>query len=527
MSITPQYHALIVGAGFSGIGAAINLDRAGLSDYLVVEAGDGVGGTWHWNTYPGIAVDIPSFSYQFSFEQSADWSRTYAPGRELKAYAEHCVDKYGIRSRIRFNTKVIAAEFDDENSVWRVQTDPGGMVTARFVISASGILTVPNLPDIDGVDSFAGITMHTARWDHGQDLTGKRVAIIGTGASAVQVIPEIAPIVEHLTVFQRTPIWCFPKFDVPLPAAARRAMRIPGGKAIQRLLSQAFVELGFTVAAQYFTVFPVAKRMKAAGLNYLRQQVHDPTVREQLTPRYAVGCKRPGFHNGYLATFNRDNVRLVTEPIDEITPSAVATTDGEKHEVDVLVLATGFKVMDTDNVPTYAVTGSGGKSLSRFWDEHRLQAYEGVSVPGFPNFFTVFGPYGYVGSSYFALIETQTRHIVRCLTRARRDRATRVEVTEEANARYFAEMLRKRHRQIFWQDSCALANSYYFDKNGDVPLRPASTLEAWWRSRRFDLNDYRFTAAASSAALQDPLDVALGEHGDGQEGVAAEVAREQ
>ena len=220
MSTTPDYDTLIVGAGFSGIGAAIKLDKAGLSDYLLVEAGDGVGGTWHWNTYPGIAVDIPSFSYQFSFEQSPRWSRTYAPGRELKAYAEHCVDKYGIRSRIRFNTKVLAAEFDDENHLWRVQIEPGGEVTARFLISASGVLTVPKLPDIDGVDSFAGTTMHTARWDHRQDLTGKRVAIIGTGASAVQVIPEIAPIVKQLTVFQRTPIWCFPKFDVPLPAAA-------------------------------------------------------------------------------------------------------------------------------------------------------------------------------------------------------------------------------------------------------------------------------------------------------------------
>jgi cation diffusion facilitator CzcD-associated flavoprotein CzcO len=493
MRVTPDFHTLIVGAGFSGIGAAIKLDQAGFSNYLVIEAGDGVGGAWHWNTYPGIGVDIPSFSYQFSFEQSPHWSRTYAPGRELKAYAEHCVDKYGIRSRIRFNTKVVSAEFEDERALWRVHTDPGGEVTARFLVNATGVFTLPNLPDIDGVDSFAGVTMHTARWDHGQDLTGKRVAVIGTGASAVQVIPEIAPIAKHLTVFQRTAIWCFPKFDVPLPAAARWAMRIPGGKLAQRLISQAYVEVAFTTAAQYFTVFPIAKRLGSAGRAYLRRQVEDPVVREQLTPRYAVGCKRPGFHNGYLATFNRDDVRLVTEPIDRITPSSVATTDGESHEVDVLVLATGFKVMETDSIPTFTVIGSGGESLSRFWDDRRLQAYEGVSVPGFPNMFSILGPYGYVGSSYFSLIEAQTRHIVRCLKRARRDGANRVEVTEEANARYFAEMMRKRHRQIFWQDSCRLANSYYFDKNGDVPLRPASTPEAYWRSRHFDLDDYRFT----------------------------------
>lgn len=491
---SPDHDVVIVGAGFSGIGAAIKLDKAGLTDYLVIEAGDGVGGTWHWNTYPGIAVDIPSFSYQFSFEQSPRWSRTYAKGRELKAYAEHCVDKYGIRSRIRFNTKVIGAEFDDDHALWRVRTDRGDELTARFLISASGVLTVPNLPDIDGVDSFAGLTMHTARWDHAQDLTGKRVAVIGTGASAVQVIPEIAPIVAQLTVFQRTPIWCFPKFDVPLPVPARWAMRVPGAKRAQRLLSQAFVEVTFPISAHYFTVLPLANRMEGAARAYLRQQVRDPAVRDQLTPRYAVGCKRPGFHNGYLATFNRDNVRLVTTAIDKITPSAVATTDGAAHEVDVLILATGFKVMDPDSMPTFAITGSGGTTLSEFWNSHRLQAYEGVSVPGFPNMFSIMGPYGYVGSSYFALIETQTHHIVRCLTRARRGGATRVEVTAAANDRFFAEMMRKRHRQIFWQDSCRLANSYYFDKNGDVPLRPTTTLEAYWRSRRFDLDDYRFTA---------------------------------
>lgn len=497
-SPSPDVQTLVVGAGFSGIGAAINLDRAGMADYLIVEAGDGVGGTWHWNTYPGIAVDIPSFSYQFSFEQSAQWSRTYAPGRELKDYAEHCVDKYGLRSRIRFATKVLAAEFDEERDVWRVQLEsPHGAsawVTARYLINASGVLTTPNLPDIPGVDTFAGVTIHTARWDHTQDLTGKRVAVIGTGASAVQVIPEIAPKVSQLTVFQRTPIWCFPKADLPLPAPVRWAMRIPGGMALQRLASQTYVEATFPIAAQYFTVFPVAKRMESAGRAYLRRQVHDPVVREQLTPRYAVGCKRPGFHNTYLSTFNRDNVHLVVNPIERITPTGVVTADGTAHEVDVLILATGFKVMDSDNIPTFAVTGAGGQTLRGFWDEHRLQAYEGVSIPGFPNMFSVFGPYGYVGSSYFALVEAQTHHIVRCLKSARGRGATRIEVSEAANARYFAEMMSKRHRQVFWQDSCRLANSYYFDKNGDVPLRPTTTVEAYWRSRHFDLDDYRFSA---------------------------------
>jgi cation diffusion facilitator CzcD-associated flavoprotein CzcO len=489
----PDVQTLIVGAGFSGIGAGILLDRAGLGDYQILEAGSGPGGTWFWNTYPGVAVDIPSFSYQFSFEQSTDWSRTYAKGHELKAYAEHCVDKYGLRDRIRFGTEVTGAEYDDAADLWRVHTGTGTL-TARFLINGSGVLTVPKPPDIEGVADFAGITLHTARWDSSVDLSGKRVAIIGTGASAVQVIPEIAPIVEQLTVFQRTPIWCFPKLDLPLPAAARWAMRIPGGKTLQRLASQAYVELTFPLSAQYYSVFPLADGAARMGRSFLRREVHDPVVRDKLTPRYAVGCKRPGFHNGYLATYNRENVSLVTESIERITPTGVRTSDGQEHEVDVLILATGFKVMDVDSVPTFPVTGAGGHTLGEFWETQRLQAYEGVSIPGFPNFFTVMGPYGYVGSSYFALIEAQTHHIVRCLQRAEKVGAHRVEVSQEANDRYFGEMMRKRHRQVFWQDSCQSANSYYFDKNGDVPLRPATTVEAYVRSRRFDLDDYEFSA---------------------------------
>ena len=281
---------LIVGAGFSGIGTAIALDAAGFGDYLIVEAGAGAGGTWYWNTYPGIAVDIPSFSYQFSFEQSPDWTRTYAPGRELKAYADHCVDKYGIADRIRLNTTVTGAAFDEDSDLWRVSTD-AGEITAHFLINAAGVLTEPNRPDIDGVDGFAGLTMHTARWDHWQDLTGKRVAIIGTGASAVQVIPEIAPIVEQLNVFQRTPIWCFPKADVPLSRATRLAMRAPGGMTLQRLISQAYVEVTFTISAQYYTLFPIVRRAEAAGRAYLHTAGPRPGGARQADPALSRGLQ--------------------------------------------------------------------------------------------------------------------------------------------------------------------------------------------------------------------------------------------
>jgi cation diffusion facilitator CzcD-associated flavoprotein CzcO len=489
----PDHEVAVIGAGFSGIGAAIKLREAGVEDFVVIDDADGVGGTWHWNTFPGVAVDIPSFSYQFSFEQRAGWSRIYAPGHELKAYAEHCVRKYRIGEKIRLRTRIAGAEFDERLDLWRVTTTAGETLTARFLINATGVLTEPKLPEIAGVDRFAGEIVHTARWDHSRTLAGKRVGIIGTGASAVQVIPEIAPEVERLTVFQRTPIWCLPKPDGPLPGIARVALkRLPGGQRAARLASQLFVEATFPLAAHFHTVLPIAGGAERIARRFLRGQVEDPVTRERLTPRYAVGCKRPGFHNSYLSTFNRANVELVTDPIAAITNTGVRTADSRSRPLEVLILATGFKVFDRGNMPTFPLRGRGGVALEDWWDANRYQAYEGVSVPGFPNFFTILGPYGYNGSSYFNLIETQVRHVIRCLERARRERATVVEVRSEANARYFASMLARRGRQVFWQESCAQANSYYFNQHGDVPLRASLSLEAAWHSAHFDLDDYRF-----------------------------------
>lgn len=489
----PDHEIAIIGGGFSGIGAAILLGKAGFEDFLMLEEGDGVGGAWHWNTYPGVAVDIPSFSYQFSFEQISGWSRVYAPGRELKAYADYCVDKYDIRRRTRLGSKVVSAAFDDETHLWRLETADGWSMTARFVVGATGVLTQPKPPDIAGIDGFRGTVMHTARWDHGVDLRGQRVAVVGTGASAVQVIPSIAPETGHLTVFQRTPIWCLPKPDAVLPRPARLALRrLPGAKLVSRLASQALVEVTFPLAAHFHDLLPTAGAGERIGRAHLRRAVKDPVTREKLTPRYALGCKRPSFSNEYLQTFNRDNVTLETTGIDTITESGVRTADGTEHPADVLVLATGFKVFEKGNMPAFTVRGAGGADLEKFWAENRFQAYQGVSVPGFPNFFTILGPYGYNGSSYFNLIETQTAHIVRCLRNARKTGATRVEVTSEANDRYFRSMLDRRKHQVFFQDSCSLANSYYFDANGDVPFRASPTLETMVTSRFFDLDDYAF-----------------------------------
>jgi cation diffusion facilitator CzcD-associated flavoprotein CzcO len=506
--IQPDHEVAIIGAGFSGIGTAIKLDEAGITDWALIEAGSGVGGAWYWNTYPGIGVDIPSFSYQFSFEQRIDWSRVYAPGRELKAYAEHCVDTYGLRSRILFDTKVTGATFDDEHHLWHLTTAAGPTLTARYVVGATGVFTQPKPPDIPGIETFAGSTMHTARWNHDEDLRGRRVAIIGTGASAVQVIPSIAPEVEKLTVLQRTPIWCLPKPDARIGPRARRLLgRVPGAQGVARALSQTFVELNFPLPAHFHGVVPIAAAGERAGLRLLRRQVRDPAVREKLTPRYGLGCKRPSFSNEYLPTFNRPNVHLETTPIEEIVSSGVRTTDGTEHEIDTLILATGFHVFDKGNMPAYPVHGRDRVELSQWWDENRFQAYEGVSVPGFPNMFMILGPYGFNGASYFTLIENQARHIVRCLRRARATDSTSVEISPEANRRYFEKMLGRRDRQVFFSGTCATANSYYFDSHGDAPFRASPTLEVAWRSARFDLDDYRFTQL--NPAQQDLLPAAV------------------
>ena len=488
-----HYEIVIVGAGFSGLGTTIALKEAGFDDVLVIDDAAGPGGTWQWNTYPGVAVDIPSFSYQFSFAQRSTWSRSYAPGSELRDYAAQIVEDYSLGGHLQFNTRVQAASFNGDERTWRIDTSRGP-ITCSWLIHAGGPLSQPKLPEIEGIDTFAGHTMHTSRWDHDIDLTGKRVGVIGTGATAVQVIPEIAPLTSSLTVFQRTPIWCLPKPDFPIGRPGRAALSaIPGVGRLARLASQTFVEATFPVLAHFHGWIPATSLLESAARQYVNTQVNDPEIRRKLTPSYALGCKRPSFHNSYLSTFNRDDVTLETNSIDRIIPNGVRTAAGDEHELDVLILATGFKVTDRDALPTYALTSQDGSDLASHWEDTRFHSYQGVSTAGFANFFTIFGPYGYNGASFFTLVENSAAHVVRVLEEARRRDATVAEVTPDAQQHYMDSILARGHLQVFTDPTCSNANSYYFTKRGDVPFRAATTLESAWQSRRFPLAHYTFT----------------------------------
>ena len=497
MSVIPDHHVVVIGAGFGGLGAAIELKRAGIDDFTILEKWDGVGGTWRANTYPGVAVDIPSFIYSFSYEQRGSWSRLFAPGGELLAYAEDVADRNELRPHIRFQTAVTSMAFDEAEDLWRLQLDgPGGptTMTARFVISAIGALERPVLPDIAGIDDFAGTIVHTARWDHDVDLAGKRVACIGTGASALQLIPEIAAEVASLEVFQRTPIWVAPKVDPRIGLAGRAVLSVPPVRSALRGLGTVAFDLAGNVIFQH-RLRPVRAGLEAGLRTWMRRQVDDPTTREALIPDYGFGCKRPSMSNGYLKAFNRSDVHLVTTPIKRIGTDGIVTADGAEHPVDVLICATGFRIMAEAEPVPFPIHGRGGVELGAHWLEHRFHAYQGVSVCGFPNLFSVAGPYGFVVGSYFWMIEATTKHAARVIAETGRRGQTTAEIRRGPQDRYVQECRERQSGSPLFGEACATSNTYYVNFQGDSPLRPSLYAEMWWQNRHFPLSHYRYASA--------------------------------
>ncbi|HJQ43777.1 MAG TPA: NAD(P)/FAD-dependent oxidoreductase [Jatrophihabitantaceae bacterium] len=495
--MTRVHDAVIVGAGFGGMGAAIQLKRMGYDDLVILDREDDLGGTWHVNRYPGLAVDIPSTTYSYSFEPNPYWSRFFAPGAELKRYADHVADKYDLRRHMRFNSVVQRAVWDDGAQQWTVHLADREPVTARFLLTATGFLSQPKLPDIPGIETFAGKVMHTAKWDHDYELTGKRVAIIGTGATAVQLIPEVAKIADHLTVFQRTAIWVTPKSDGPIPARVQKLFaRAPLAQRAARLVSTSVLELMMVSAVLHYRQVNFLNRAaERMATKHLHRQVKDPELRRKLTPDYSFGCKRPTLSNSYYRTFTRPNVTLETTTIERIEPDGIVTVDGTKAEIDTLVLATGFDIWET-NFPAIEVIGRDGRNLGEWWRKTRFQAYEGVAVPYFPNYLTLASPYSYSGLSYFTTIESQMRHMKRLFGEMKRRRATTFEVSERANDAFLERMTKRLGDSVFVLGSCATSRSYYFNQHGEAAiLRPTSTVNAFREASSFPLDDYAFDRA--------------------------------
>jgi cation diffusion facilitator CzcD-associated flavoprotein CzcO len=491
----PDHEVAIIGAGLSGIGMAAALKRMNIQDFVIFERADDVGGTWRDNTYPGIGVDIPVFAYQFSYELKPDWSRFFPKGGEVKQYVDDYVAKYEIRPHVRFNSEVRSRTWDEHNHLWRLDV-AGEEVTARFVISAIGPFVDPKPADIPGLEDFGGKVIHSARWDHEYELEGKRVAIVGTGASAVQIIPSIAPEVGQLDVYQRTPIWISPKPDPKIPDRVKRLFaRLPFTQRIARAAASAVTEFIIIFMTLNYERLPfIVRAVERRNRRFLASQVRDPELRRKLTPDYGMGCKRPAVSNTYLRAFNHENVELVTDPIERVTRTGIKATDGTERGIDALILATGFRLAsDPENFRRTPVRGRDGFDLATQYEEHRLKAYESISMPGLPNHFMIFGPYGWTGASWHVLVQTASTHITRVLAEVRRRGATCVEVSEEATDRYHAKVLERMSGSVWSSGRCATANSYYFDHHGDVPyVRPSSGREARRAARNFPLDDYRY-----------------------------------
>jgi len=472
----------IVGAGFSGLGMAIKLKQAGLDDFVVLERGDDVGGTWRDNTYPGAACDVPSHLYSFSFAPNPHWSRTYSPQREIRDYLRRAADRFGVRPHIRWGHEMCDASWDAAAQQWRITT-ARGQFAARVLVLGNGPLAEPSIPAIPGLDRFAGTLFHSARWDHGHDLTGQRVAVIGTGASAIQFVPQIAPSVGRLALFQRTPPWIVPRLDRPISGRRRTLFRAaPIAQRARRTAIYWQRELG-ALALVYRP--PMMKAAEKIARAHLEAQVADPALRAKLTPSYTMGCKRILLSDDFYPALTRDNVEVVTDHIREVRAQSIVTEDGVERPIDTIILATGFHV--TDNPIYQRVHGRDGRALTDVWREGP-SAYLGAAVAGFPNLFIMIGPNTGLGhTSMVFMIESQLAYILDCLRVMDRRGLGTVDVRPDAQDAYNGE-LQRRMRRTVWASGCA---SWYLAANGrNTTLWPGFTWEYRLRTRRFDPKNY-------------------------------------
>ncbi|RMG76353.1 MAG: NAD(P)/FAD-dependent oxidoreductase [Bacteroidetes bacterium] len=483
-----DYEVVIIGAGFAGIGAGIRLKMTGNDDFRIFEKAAEVGGTWRDNTYPGCGCDVPSFLYSFSFEPNPNWTRAFSRQQEIWSYMRHCVRKYDLEPHIQYNTGIEALHFDENRGIWRVKDSHGNETTAKVVISAAGPFNAAFIPEIKGRDSFRGEAFHSLHWNHDYDLRNKKVAVIGTGASAIQFVPEIAPLTDQLYIFQRTPPWIAPKPDQEFPEKTRRFFKkYPWYQRFWREVIYWTLELlGLSL---YSNNLIRAYRTKVA-LKHLRDSIPDPELRKKLTPDYALGCKRVLISDDYYPTLLRPNVELVTESIAEITPTGIRTNDGKLRQVDAIIYGTGFYV--TEFPKLFEVYGTEKRNLFEIWNQSGPEAYYGMAVSGYPGLLFMVGPNTGLGhNSIIHMMESQLNYILDYIKMVRETpEPTAFYDLKKAVQEQFNARIQKKLSKMVW--SSGGCKSYYL-KNRDgknVSIWPGSTLAYRKQTKRIKRSDY-------------------------------------
>lgn len=489
MAPAAEHHrVVIIGAGIAGVGLGARLRQQGIDDFVICERNDEVGGTWLEHTYPGCSCDIPTYLYSYSFAPNPDWTRIFAGQREILAYVQQVADDFGVRPHVRLGCEMHSCSWDEDTRRWHVGTSRGRL-SCDVLVTAVGAFSEPEFPDVPGWEAFEGEAFHSARWRHDLDLAGTRVAVIGTGAAAVQFVPEIQPRVARLDVYQRTPPWILPHPGrLTSERERRRYRRLPLLQRAQRVaLFGALEAAGVAFRRRGARVLP---RLERLGRDHLRAQVSDPDLRARLAPAYRLGCKRPMPSDAFYPALQQDNVELVTDPIAEIAPGGIVTAGGTLREADVIIAGTGYRTIRSQVYERIA--GVGGRSLAAAWHDSP-RAYLGSTVPGFPNMFMLLGPNSTPATSVVFVVESQMSYVLDALRVMDRRRLARIELRPERLRRFVAECDRRSAGSVWTDGGC---NAYYTDERGrNVLLYPGFASELWRRTRRFDAGSYDLVAA--------------------------------
>lgn len=479
-----HHDVVVVGSGFSGLGMGIALKKAGRDDFVILEKADDIGGTWRDNHYPGAACDVPSHMYSYSFEQNPSWSRFYSGQAEILAYMRSCAQKYNIMPHVQVNSELIESRWDENNHIWHLTTSDGKKLTARVVVSGIGGLSRPALPKVKGLESFEGTTFHSAKWNHDYDLTGKRVAVIGTGASAIQFVPQIAEKVGKLVLFQRTPPWLVPKPDGLIHDNVKKLFKfIP---VTQKMFRSSIYWQAEGFALGFINPKLMVMIEKLARW-HLANQVKDPVLREKLTPNYTIGCKRVLFSNNYYPALCRENVQVVAAGVQEVRAHSVIDANGDEHAVDAIICGTGFDVHDPLG-PLHIYDREGIEVRQR---KGGLSAYLGTTLKGLPNLFMLLGPNTALGhNSIIFMIESQIKYAIQCLDEMDRHGAVAIEVKPAAQDAYNDKIQEELKRMVWSEGGC---QSWYLDSEGkNTTIWPGFTWRYWMKMRTPNFRNFSF-----------------------------------